>query len=44
MVDYVTLHQGDCFWGSSDVLASFAMISLTGEADLALALQKSPVS
>jgi hypothetical protein len=28
MTDFVTLHQGDCLWGSSDVLASFAMISL----------------
>jgi hypothetical protein len=40
MVDYVTLHQGDCLWGSSDVLTSFAMISLTGEADTTLAVRK----
>ena len=40
MVDYVTLHQGNCLWGSSDVLMGFAMISLAGEADPALALQK----
>ena len=40
MVDYITLHQGDCLWGSSDVLAGFAMISLTGEANPALALKE----
>jgi len=40
MVDFVTLHQGDCLWGSADVLASFAMISLSGKADIAAAVQQ----
>ena len=40
MVDFVTLHQGDCLWGSADVLASFAMISLAGESDVAAAVQR----
>jgi hypothetical protein len=40
MVDYVTVYQGDCLWGSSDVLMGFTMISLAGEANPALALQK----
>lgn len=40
MVDFVTLHQGDCLWGSADVLASFAMISLSGNADIAAAVQQ----
>jgi hypothetical protein len=40
MVDFVTVHQGDCLWGSADILASFAMISLVGAESIAVSLQK----
>lgn len=40
MVDFVTVHQGDCLWGSADILASFAMISLVNEEDILKSLHK----
>jgi hypothetical protein len=40
MVDFVTLHQGDCLWGSADTLANFAMVSLVGVPDIGVALRR----